>query len=332
MARTRATTYCTIHGDPEWLALTPAAKLVYLTVNSQATVSLAGCLDYNPAKWAKLTGYPTADVEETIEELIEARFLAVDDETFECVVRTFTKWDVGELANKNTIAGMWSAWKSILSPTLRRVVLDSMPPKLRATGDPSTDGTTDQTTDRTADTGPEEEEPETCRSNDVTTTDGTVDRTTDATAVPTTSSSSSSGTATASNNTRASAGTQALAIVPDTSPPSATGATMDDRFEAFWSLYPNKSRSGKLATRKAWDKARKSVDPDLIHASLVEHLGPTSEWATTTDFVPGAARWLNEGRYLSPPPKPRRPSGRDRPADNLAKIEASLARMNAGQR
>jgi hypothetical protein len=133
-------------------------------------------------------------------------------------------------------------------------------------------------------------------------------------------------------HSRASTGSQALVIVPDASPPSATGATMDDRFEAFWSLYPNKSRSGKLATRKAWDKARKRADPDLIHASLVEHLSPASEWAITTDFVPGAARWLNEGRYLSPPPKPRRPSGRDRPADNLAKIEASLARMNAGQR
>ena len=330
MARTRATTYCTIHGDPEWLALTPAAKLVYLTINSQATVSLAGCLDYNPAKWAKLTGYRTGDVEEAITELIEARFLAVDEETFECVIRTFTKWDIGELANKNTIAGMWSAWRSILSPALRQVVLDSMPPKLRATGDPSTDGTTVETVVGTVDAESEVEEQGTCRSNDVPTADGTVDGTGDGTgdgtAVPTTSSSSSSGTATSSNSNAHDSTASNIVPLPDASPPASVPVRQSD-FDAFWERYPRKV--GKPKAQAAYRQARKRSTVDEILTGLDRHL---PAWRRLDrmgngDKIPHPTTWLNrDGWGDDPPPTPS--AGRpNRPAENRAKIAASLARM-----
>ena len=318
MARTRATIHCSIHGDAEWLALSPEAKLVYLTVTSQTGVSLAGCLDWNSAKWAKLTGYSPSVTNDALDELIEARFLVVDEDTFECVVRTFTVWDVGAQANSNTVKGMVSAWKTILSPRLRRVVFEAMPDRLRTavledakecgTGDllgNIGDGTGDGTAVRTVDE----------------TVDGSTDRTT----------STGTGTVPGTENTRSSAGSDSSGLVPvDGSPPMVAvndpKPTINDEWERWWAVYPKKV--GKQAARRAWDRARKRRPPDELQAALESHL---PAWATIDpQFVPNPATWLGPGRYDDPPPKPRTgPSRPNRVDENMAKIQRSLQRMGA---
>jgi len=120
-------------------------------------------------------------------------------------------------------------------------------------------------------------------------------------------------------NTPPNTTSRTLALAAPASPPSAT---VSDRFEAFWKLYPRKT--GRAEARKAWDRARKRASMDRIDEGLAAHLGP---WTTFEEqFIPHPATWLNGGRYDDPPPKPRT-STLDKPASNRAKIAASLERM-----
>ncbi len=83
-----------------------------------------------PAIIGSLCGYaPELDVDALsghLEALEAARFIAVDWDTDEAVIRTFVRHD-GVLQNQNLGKGMWSAWIAVESPHLRRVVLDNLP-------------------------------------------------------------------------------------------------------------------------------------------------------------------------------------------------------------
>jgi hypothetical protein len=66
--------------------------------------------------------------------------------------------------------------------------------------------------------------------------------------------------------------------------------TLADTFDVFWSLYPNKT--GKLAGRKAWDKAVKRAEADVIMAGLHRYVNKRDDrhWCNP-------ATWLNQGRW-----------------------------------
>ena len=66
--------------------------------------------------------------------------------------------------------------------------------------------------------------------------------------------------------------------------------TLPDPFDAFWSLYPNKT--GKLAGRKAWDKAIERAEVDVIMAGLQRYVNKRDNrhWCNP-------ATWLNQGRW-----------------------------------
>jgi uncharacterized protein YdaU (DUF1376 family) len=73
------------------------------------------------------------------------------------------------------------------------------------------------------------------------------------------------------------------------------GAPLADRqsdFEAWWSAYPK--RVGKLAARKAYDKARKD---GASAAALLAGLRDRGRWSDDPRFIPNPATWLNQGRW-----------------------------------
>lgn len=125
MARTRASISTSIWSDPDFIALSGQAKLLYFCLLAQPGLTLAGCLDYMPTRWEGFN-LATDDIDLVVKELEEARFVVVDRTTLELVIRTFTKHDLGN-GNQNVVKGMWSAWSSILSPTLRTVVVTNVP-------------------------------------------------------------------------------------------------------------------------------------------------------------------------------------------------------------
>lgn len=128
MARTQARLLTSVWTDADWLALSAGAQRLYMVLLSQPKLSLAGCLDVMPARWASTAPDETEEsVRANLAELAAGWFVVVDDETGELVIRTFVRADIGPKANSNLVKGMWGAWEAILSPKLRKIVVDNMP-------------------------------------------------------------------------------------------------------------------------------------------------------------------------------------------------------------
>jgi len=129
MPRSFGKVFASRNSDSDWRALSRDAQWLYDALISQTRLTLAGSLDLMPTRWAQLAaGTSVADVEAALDELASARFVAVDRDTEEVVVRTLVRHDLdaGRL-NRNLVKGLWSAWTGIMSTTLRKVVVDNLP-------------------------------------------------------------------------------------------------------------------------------------------------------------------------------------------------------------
>lgn len=100
-------------------------------------------------------------------------------------------------------------------------------------------------------------------------------------------------------------------------------SALDNEFELFLDAYPR--RDGKIAARKAFEKARRAgVAFDVLVAGATRYaLDPNRE----PEFTPYAQRWLNEGRW-SDDPLPARSNGKPR-RDRAREIAADAARLHA---
>jgi hypothetical protein len=76
-------------------------------------------------------------------------------------------------------------------------------------------------------------------------------------------------------------------------PPSLT-SPLSPSFHQFWIAYPRKV--GKGAAQKAYAKAIKKAEPDIILARL--EAWKTSKGFPEPEFVPHASTWLNGERWL----------------------------------
>lgn len=132
MARHNAKILASIWSDPDFVACTAGAQRMFFLVLSQTKLTLVGGLDYRPAKWSQLASDTTReDVDKAVDELHAARFLVVDRDTEEVLVRTFTRHDIpaGRM-NINLLKGIWSAWQGLQSTNLRFAAVDNMPEHL----------------------------------------------------------------------------------------------------------------------------------------------------------------------------------------------------------
>jgi hypothetical protein len=132
MARTYAQVTVDIWEDPDWLALSQGAQRLYLLLLCQKKLSLIGLLPYTPARWARFApDTDVADVEAAVAELEAGRFVVIDRETEELLIRTFVRHDITKVSkgatNSKLLKGMWSAWGAIESAELKRVVLREIP-------------------------------------------------------------------------------------------------------------------------------------------------------------------------------------------------------------
>lgn len=105
--------------DLDWRALSSGAQRLYMLILSQPTLTAAGCLPRQPRKWATLAADTTqADIEEKLDELTAARYVLVDDDTEEVLVRTFIRHD-GWVSNPRRAKAVESAVARIESARLR---------------------------------------------------------------------------------------------------------------------------------------------------------------------------------------------------------------------
>ena len=105
-------------------------------------------------------------------------------------------------------------------------------------------------------------------------------------------------------------------------------AAPSPEFDAFWACYPLKT--GKIAARKAFDKARKLCAPDKLVEAATRY---ASDPNRADQYTVQAARWLNEGRWDDDPlPKRDRSEPipeRVRQEESELRYELTLARIQA---
>lgn len=126
MARNHARILTAIWRDDDFRALPALAQHTYFTVVSQEELSAAGRIDFRPGRLAALSKDNTAKkIDASIEVLERNRFVVVDRDTEELLVRTYVKHD-GILDRVNMGKAMGRAMVKIVSTSVRGALLTEL--------------------------------------------------------------------------------------------------------------------------------------------------------------------------------------------------------------
>jgi hypothetical protein len=121
MARFYATIKVVIWDDEDFCALSPEAQRTYFMLVTQPDITACGSLPLTQRRWSRTVPECRRDGQgEWLAELAAARFVVIDEDTEELLVRTFAKWDEGYKHAKRRLAVIATA-KAIKSPSVRAV-------------------------------------------------------------------------------------------------------------------------------------------------------------------------------------------------------------------
>lgn len=119
MARSEGRIRSVIWTDEDFLALDAQAQRLYLFLLSQPDLSHAGLVPLRVRRWAKKVGGGTPDaITAALEQLVTARFVLVDEDTEEVLVRTFVRND-GVYRQPKVMLRLREDAREIESPVLR---------------------------------------------------------------------------------------------------------------------------------------------------------------------------------------------------------------------
>lgn len=119
MSRTYGKILCSIWTDPDWLALNNAAHMLYLYLISSTDVSAAGVAPITERRWVRFIDGGRSEVDAALESLIDAGFVAVDDDTAELWIKAFMRVD-GRYGNRKLRSSVATAIEGIHSELLRK--------------------------------------------------------------------------------------------------------------------------------------------------------------------------------------------------------------------
>lgn len=151
--------------DDEWRQLPIEAQHAYLMLLSQPTLSYAGTLSLTFSRWARMTTGQTVDsVEKAVRLLEDRRFVVIDWDTEELMIRTFLRND-GIYRQPNPLkAAMRVAREQVesdlirtaMAEELRRVGRNDLADYLNPSGNPSRNplGDDSDTLDQLIESGP----------------------------------------------------------------------------------------------------------------------------------------------------------------------------------
>lgn len=125
MARTRAMILTRIWMDPDFVALQPATKLVYLALISQPDVNHLGVLSVAYGRWARAMGGSAEWVRGCVAQLVEARFVVIDEETEQLLIRSFLRND-GVCRQPNVLSAAASAVGALASSKIATALLEEI--------------------------------------------------------------------------------------------------------------------------------------------------------------------------------------------------------------
>lgn len=94
MARAEARLLVSIWDDADFLALSPGAQRLFMFLLSQKDLAHDGVIALRERRWSKAAGGLTVDqIRNDLDELATARFIVVDDDTEELLLRSFIRRD-----------------------------------------------------------------------------------------------------------------------------------------------------------------------------------------------------------------------------------------------
>ncbi|GAA3510246.1 hypothetical protein GCM10022234_00590 [Aeromicrobium panaciterrae] len=122
MGRKFAQIQLSIWSDPDFKSLDRDLQHTFFVLLSQPRINLCGVLDYRPRRLAQCAGdWPVDDVERDIKELEARRYVVVDRDTDEMLIRSFIRHD-GLLTQPNVAQGMSADYGEVMSDKLRDVI------------------------------------------------------------------------------------------------------------------------------------------------------------------------------------------------------------------
>ena len=123
MARGHGRILTSIWEDPDFLALDEKEQRLYLFLISQPNLNHAGLLDLTLRRWSrKARSLTSAELEKTLQALEAARFIVMDDDTEELLIRSFIRND-GVWRMPKVMGAMVSGALEISSKRLQRALL-----------------------------------------------------------------------------------------------------------------------------------------------------------------------------------------------------------------
>ena len=93
MARSYGRLFTSLWDDQDFRPLSLGAKLMYGFLISQDDLEHSGIIGWRPARWARDLGEPVEDVIAYLKELDQARYVIIDEEAVESLVRSLIRRD-----------------------------------------------------------------------------------------------------------------------------------------------------------------------------------------------------------------------------------------------
>ncbi len=122
MARRYAQIQVSIWSDFDFKALPAVEQHMYFVLLSQPRLNLCGVLDFLPSRIALCVDeWTTDDVETLVKGLEERRYVVIDRDSHELLLRTFVRND-SLLTNKNVSKGMAAEYGEIISDSIRAAI------------------------------------------------------------------------------------------------------------------------------------------------------------------------------------------------------------------
>lgn len=126
MARDRANINTGIWTDDEFIDISRDEQWLYFLFMTDPKLSYAGVTDWRPGRIAQRSGDTSKEeVEQIGAKLQDGRYIFIDEETEEVLVRSFLRHD-GLLKQPRLGVSMFNAYGSIASKTIRKVVIHEL--------------------------------------------------------------------------------------------------------------------------------------------------------------------------------------------------------------
>lgn len=93
MARSEARIYTEIWNDPDFLAMSEGSRMLFFFLISQSDLAHDGVIALRARRWSRTLNLTVAQVRERLAELEAARFVVVDEDSEELLIRSFIRRD-----------------------------------------------------------------------------------------------------------------------------------------------------------------------------------------------------------------------------------------------